>query len=472
MRARILLVTLLLITATVPAARAEGLQIPPIEGYQLDNGIEVQLVRKSTVPMAAIEIWISAGAVDDPAGQAGLAALSADALRKGAGDRDAASFAEAVDFLGARLSTSVDVERTRVRLNLQSRDLATGLQLLSDAILRPKLEDAEIMKLRDQMAEQVKSDKENPRNVLGAYHRAHVFANHPYGAPVNGTESSLPAIEPEAVRRFHADNFTANRTQITVVGDIEIDAVRTMIQESFGAMSRGENESGRVEAASRPEAAGVLLVNKNDTPQTWFRIGNLGPSWSDLDDYAAVEIVRTVFGGRFTSWLNSALRIEAGLTYGAGYRMWRAGSSGEACISTFTATETTAETMDMALAQLARLHEEGLSEADLASAKAYMRGQLPYDYETATAIAAALAEMKFHGIGREWVDDIFAEIDAVTIEDCRAAVDQWFVDENLQITAVGVASEIEDILAKYGPVTVRENADDGFGAIPSGGQSR
>ena len=126
----------------------------------------------------------------------------------------------------------------------------------------------------------------------------------------------LPAIAPEAVRRFHADHFSANRTQITVVGDIEIEAVRTMIKENFGGMKRGENESTRIEAASRPDAAGVLLVNKNDTPQTWFRIGSLGPSWSDLNDYAAVEIVRTVFGGRFTSWLNSALRIEAGLTIG------------------------------------------------------------------------------------------------------------------------------------------------------------
>jgi predicted Zn-dependent peptidase len=472
MRARILLVTLLLIVAAAPATQAEGLQIPPIEAYQLDNGIEVELVRHTTVPMAAIEVWISAGAVDDPAGQEGLAALSADALRKGAGDRDAAAFAEAVDFLGARFSTSVDVERTRIRLNLQTRDLDAGLGLLADAILRPRLEDAEITKLRDQMAEQVKSDKENPRNVLGAYHRAHVFASHPYGTPVNGTESSLPAIAPDAVRRFHADHFSANRTQITVVGDIEIESVRAMIEERFGAMSRGENESARIEAASLPDAAGVLLVNKNDTPQTWFRIGSLGPSWSDLNDYAAVEIVRTVFGGPFTSWLNSALRIEAGLTYGAGYRMWRAGLSGEACISTFTATATTGEALDMALAQLKRLHEEGLNESDLASAKAYMKGQLPYDYETATSIAAALAEMKFHGIGREWVDDIFAEINAVTLEDCRAAVDRWFVDENLQITAVGVASEIRDTLAGYGPVTVRENSDDGFDAIPPGGQSR
>ena len=472
MRARVLLAILLAIAANAAEVSASELRVPPIESYHLDNGIEVQLVRHATVPMVAIEVWISAGAVNDPAGQEGLAALSADALRKGAGARDAAAFAEAVDFLGARFSTSVNVERTRVRMNLQSRDVATGLQLLSDAILRPKLEDAEINKLREQMAEQVTSDKENPRNVLGIYHRAHVFAGHPYGTPVNGTESSLPTIEAGAVRDFHEEYFTAERTQITVVGDIEIEDIRAMIEKGFSAMPRGKRAMTRVEAATPADAAGVLLVNKTDTPQTWFRIGNLGPSWTYLDDYAATEIVRTVFGGRFTSWLNSALRIEAGLTYGAGYRMWRAGQSGEAYISTFTATGTTAEAIDLALAQLARLHEQGLSEDDLASAKAYLRGQLPYDYETATAIGAALAEMKFQGIDRAWVDDLFSAIDAVTLEDCRAAVDRWFLDENLQITAIGVASEIKGILANYGPVTVRENSDPGFGAAAAGDQSR
>jgi predicted Zn-dependent peptidase len=452
--------------------RAEGLNLPGIQNYQLTNGIEVQVVQHPVVPIAAVEVWISAGAIDDPAGQEGLASLTADALRKGAGDRDAQSFAEAIDFLGARFGTSVNAERTRIRIDLQSRDLETGLDLVADAILDPSFDDAEIVKLRDQMAERVVSNKENPRNVLAAYHRAHVFAGHPYGRPVDGTEASLPAIEPQSVRDFHERHFTASRVQITVAGDVDAGRVRELLQARFGAMPPGGVTRAAIRPAATPDAASVLLVNKSDTPQTWFRIGTAGPSWSDLDDYAATEIVRTVFGGRFTSWLNSALRIEAGLTYGAGWRMWRASAGGEACISTFTATETTKEAVDLALAQLDRLHEEGLSEADLASAKAYLRGQTPYDYETATSIAAQVAEMKFHGIDRALIDDLFERIDAVTLDDCRAATERWFRRENLQITAIGVAAEVEETLAAYGPLTKRDNADVGFDPAPPAEQSR
>lgn len=471
MPARIFTIALLLTLAARPAA-ADGLNLPPVTGFALDNGVSVQVASQPTVPMVAVEIWLSTGALDDPAGQEGLAALTADALRKGAADLDARGFAEAVDFLGARFSTSVGLERTRIHLNLLSRDLPAGLDLAADAILRPRLDDTEITKLRDQMAEQVVSDKENPRNVLGEYHQAHLFGGHPYGRPVNGTETSLSSIEPEAVRAFHRDHYTADRMQITVVGDIDAAAVEALLADRFAELPRASRVAVRGMTPVPVAAASVLLVNKEDTPQTWFRIGVTGPSWKDLDDYAATEIVRTVFGGRFTSWLNTALRIEAGLTYGASYRIARAGQSGDAAISSFTATETTREAIDLALAQLARLHEEGLSEADLASAKAYLRGQLPYQYETATSIAQQLAQMRFYGIDRSHVDDLFDEIDAVTLEDCRAAVERWFGRDKLCVTAIGVASEVRETLADFGPVTVRENSDPGYGGTATVEQSR
>lgn len=466
MRASIPILLLVALIGGAAGAAAEGLNLPEVTTARLDNGIEVQVARHPAVPLVAVEIWIGAGAVDDPADQSGLAALTAEALRKGAGDLDASAFASAVDFLGARLATSVDVERTRIRMELLSRDLPTGLDLLASAVLEPALADDEVLKLRDQMADAVVSSKENPRNVLGAYHRAHLFAGHPYARPVDGTEASLPRIDAASVRAFHESHYTGRRTQITVVGDVEVDEVVGALRERFGAMPAGEAPRTALPAFEAPSTASVVLVDKPDTPQTWFRIGTAGPSWKDLDDYAATEIVRTVFGGRFTSWLNSALRIEAGLTYGASYRLWRGDAGGEASISTFTATATTKEAIDLALAQLDRLHEEGLDEADLASARAYLRGQLPYEYETASDMASTLAELKFHGVDRSLVDDLFARLDAVTLEDCRRAVDRWFSRENLQFTAIGVAAEVSDVMAAYGPVTVRENAAPGFDPRP------
>jgi len=215
----------------------------------------------------------------------------------------------------------------------------------------------------------------------------------------------------------------------------------------------------------------VLLVHKPDTPQTWFVIGNTGPSFGD-GDFAAVDLVRTIFGGRFTSWLNSELRIKSGLTYGARYNVQRMRDGGSASMSSFTATENTKAALDLALATLDRLHEQGIGEEELASAKAYLKGQTPYGYETAPQLASALCFLEFYGLDESYLSDMFSAIDAVNLDDCRRVVDKWFGRENLVFTCIGVAPEVEEILRNYGELTVRDNDEAGFTVEPTGEANR
>jgi predicted Zn-dependent peptidase len=457
-----------MILLAVPGLAEDRLQLPDFEEFELDNGLRVRLLRYPTVPLMSAELWIAAGSRLDPPGREGLAALSAEALRKGAGERDAQQFALALDQLGARLTTSVDADRLRVRLNLLARDMELGLKLMGDAVLRPRFEPAEIDKLSAQLSEGIATAKDNPRNVLSDYHRSHLYTDHPYANPQAGTETGLRSISAEDVGRFHRDWMGSDRSVLVVAGDIEPAEAAKIVRASFGDMQRAAQELPLLATPTSTRNNRVMLVNKPDTPQTWFMIGTLGPSWRETNLYAATELVRTVFGGRFTSWLNQKLRIESGLTYGARYNLGWSEASGVAAISTFTATETTERAIDLALAQLDRLHEQGLSEEDLASAKAYFKGQRPYDYETAGDLAAVLAELGFYGVDRSFVDDLFARVDAVTLEDCRQVIERFFGREDLVFTAIGVADEVKKILEKYGPVTIRENSAPGFGMVASG----
>jgi zinc protease len=316
----------------------------------------------------------------------------------------------------------------------------------------------------------VTQSKENPRFVLSAYHRAHVFGKHPYGNPINGTETSLAALTRDDVAAFYRDRYGADRTILAVTGDLGPD-VATQVRRAFAAMPAAGKPPVVIEPPPRPQGRNVLLVNKNDTPQTWFMIGSLGPKWGD-PDYPAVELVRTVFGGRFTSWLNTKLRIESGLTYGARYSIDRGRVAGLASISSYTATETTRQALDLALEQLARLHEEGIGEKDLASAKAYLKGQLPYDYETAEDLATVICELTYYGLDRSFVDEMFDRIDAVTVEDCRRVIEKDFGQDDLVFTTIGVESEVGELLAEYGELTVRQNDAAGFGVEPMSSLNR
>lgn len=464
MRARMLAPAILLglaLLLPVPAAAQGGIALPEYRTEYLDNGMAVLLMRHPTVPLASLELWVGAGAARDPEGREGMASLVAGMLRKGAGDRDAASFSEQLDHLGARWSSGVDHDRTRVHLDLMARDLATGLELLADAVLRPTFDEGEFTRLRAQMAEQVVSAKENPRSVLGDYHRAHLYGDHPYGNPVDGSETSLPAITLEEAVAHHRAYYGSDITLLAIVGDIDPDATLDMVATRFGTMPRATGELRRLLPPAIRSGKRVLLVDKEDTPQTWFSFGSLGPHMQS-PDYAATEVVATVFGGRFTSWLNTALRIESGLSYGAGFGFDRGKLAGPATVSSFTATATTREAIDLALEQLERLHDEGLDEEELASAKAYLRGQLPWDYETPDDLARAISELHFHDLGRDFVEQLLARIDAVTLEDCEAAIEAWFPRDNLSFTAIGVAGEVRGTMDRYGRLRVRDNTAPGF----------
>jgi len=459
----VLFVACLEATLFCTSARAEApsLQLPVYQTLKLDNGLTLLLMKHGAEPLVNLEMWILDGSAADPAKHAGLASLCAESLRKGAGERDAAAFAEALDFLGANLSTGVDHDRTAISFQCLSKDFDEGLALFADALLRPRFDPQEVQKLAQQMSEGVSQAKDNPRFVLDEYHDAHLYGDHPYGQPVEGTEKSLTGVKAGELRSFYRDHYGADRAILAIVGNFEMDHATSLVQKTFASMPAARVARAKVLPPKPVKGRDVLLVDKPDTPQTWFHIGNLGPKWGN-PDYAAVELVRTVFGGRFTSWLNTKLRIESGLSYGAGYTIDRRRQAGSAFISSFTAKETTEKALDLALETLKRLHEEGLSQDELNSARAYLKGQTPYRYESNGSLARVLCLITAYGLGPEFVNGRFAALDRVTLDDCKAAIAKWYPEENLSFTCIGVASEVKDVLAKYGKLRVRENDELGF----------
>ena len=131
----------------------------------------------------------------------------------------------------------------------------------------------------------------------------------------------------------------------------------------------------------------LLLVDKPDATQTYFAIGNVGTATGD-PDRVAIRLVNTVFGGRFTSQLNEALRVESGLSYGANSSFDSRKAPGPFGIYSFTKNASTAQAIDLALQVLEKLHKQGISAAELASAKSYIKGQFRADDRNFAATGA------------------------------------------------------------------------------------
>src|SRR5438874_9676334 len=180
----------------------------------------------------------------------------------------------------------------------------------------------------------------------------------------------------------------------------------------------------------------LLLIDKLDATQTFFAIGNIGTAVND-PDRVAIRVVNTIFGGRFTSELNEALRVESGLTYGAEAFFDSKKEPGAFAIFSFTKNESTVQAIDLALQVLAKLHKDGVTTEQLASAKAYIKGQFPPSIETSAQLARRIVSNEFYGLGDDEINQMEARIDAVTPAMAKQVIDKHFPEDNLVFLLIG-----------------------------------
>ena len=436
---------------SVTAFAQQTLKLPPYQKTKLPNGLTIILMPQTEVPIVSLSIGVRAGSINDPAGKEGVASVTADLLRKGTKTRTSEQISSELDFVGGTLEFGAGQDFMRGQGEFLKKDITLGLDVLADVLMNPIFVQAEVDKLLAQRIDGIKQAKDQAQAVIGNYFNAYLYGQHLYGRPVDGDEKSLAAIKRLDVANFYEKNYNPQAVTIAVVGDFETAAMLNALKNKFGNWK----QKGTVVPPNLPEPIAfkgkkLLLIDKPDSKQTYFLIGNTGIAKNN-PDRAGIEIVNTVFGGRFTSMLNDALRVSSGLTYGARANFAERQVAGPFVISTYTQNKTTVQAIDLALDILKKLHEQGLSEEQLKSSKAYIKGTYPPKIETSDQLAKQLVEWDFYGLDEREVNDYFAKIDALSAADVKRIIHQYYPLDNLVFTLIGKADEIKDQVKKYAP---------------------
>jgi zinc protease len=450
--------------AAEPApAASPGIKVPATQRFVLPNGLTIVLLPKKDVPLIAFNGFVRGGALTDPAGKPGVASLVAGLLDRGAGKRDAYQFADAVEGVGGSFSAEAGSESIGFYGQFLARDRALMIELLSDALLRPRLDAGEFTKIRDRDIEFIKAAKDSdPSQIIGIYGRAWLFGKHAYGRPQGGSERSLAGITHADVAAYHAANFGADRATIVFAGDLDPKWMKQALTQAFSGWGKSKATAVELKPASRVGGRRVLLVDAPGSVQTYFWMGNVGVD-KRYSGRPALDLVNTLYGGRFTSILNTELRIKSGLTYGAASGFSRGSVAGPFQIRSFTQTETTAQAIDLTFSTLEHLKRDPLPAEMLESARAYVLGQYPLQYETAAHWAAALADLEFYGLGKDYIEGYSPAVGKVDQAEAAAVTADAFPrPADLAIVLIGDAAKIREAAAKLGPVTEMKLSDPDF----------
>jgi predicted Zn-dependent peptidase len=430
------------------SAAAQTLHMPPHEKYVLKNGLTVLLLEKHGVPIVNLYALVKTGSAADPAGEEGLASVTAGLLRKGTKARTAQQFAADLDYIGGSFDAEAGADFSSVSTEFLTKDLARGMELFSDSLLHPTFPQPEVEKLLAQAVDGVRGAKDDPQQVLGLYYYGYLFGTHPYGRPAGGDEVSLQRIKRDAVVKFYEMNYAPGNTLLGVAGEFNGAEMRKKLEEVFGGWATHTAGTPSIPATGPVKAKRLLLVDKPDASQTYFALGNVGIARND-PDRVAIRVVNTIFGGRFTSELNEALRVESGYTYGASSFFDARKAPGPFGIFSFTKNETTTPALDLAVQVLQKLHKQGVTDEQLKSAKSYIKGQFPPSIETSRQLAQIIATHEFYGLGDDEINQLEARVDAVTPEMAKQVIHKHFPSDNLVFVLIGKASAIGAAVDKY-----------------------
>lgn len=434
------------------AVFAADVRLPQYTRQTLSNGIILDVVPQREVPLVSVQIIVRGGVESEPAELAGLASVTAEALRRGTAKRTAEQFSRELDALGATFDTGADMQSSNVTAEFLAKDLDTGLGLVIDALINPTFPEDEIKKLLAQRVDAAKAVKDNPQAAAGNYYRSFFYGpQHPYGRPAD--ELSLARITRKDIVDYHKRMYIGRNIIVIIAGDVDPSRA-SAVAKAFSPFASGEAYTWKKAEPPVNKAHRVAIVNKPDATQTQFLIGRPGIDRTN-PDRVTLWLVNTLFGGRFTSILNDELRVNTGLTYGAGSRFDENHLRGRITMSTFTATENTGKAVDTAIALMAKLAEKGITADQLLSAKAYLKGTYPSEQlETSDQIAEIIGEIELFQLNRGEVDDLFSRIDAVTVEQANAAARKYYSAENLTFLFLGNAAKFADDLKKYDPKPV------------------
>ena len=437
-------------------------KLPDYNKFVLKNGLTVYLMGQHEVPLIYISAVFPAGATKDN-GNYGLASLTADALLFGTKSYTKNQIEEKLDFLGVSYETSAAKEFASVSMSFMKDDLPDVFPILKEIIVHPIFDKDEFDKRKKQLLAELGQAKERPARVIGDYFNKFLFENHVYGNPISGSISTVNALEIKDVKNFYNSNYLPAESAIALVGDFKTGELKKEIEKLFVDWNKIRKSEANTEMTVLPihQKSRILLVNKNDATETQFLIGSYGIKRSN-PDYIAIQVVNTILGGRFTSWLNDELRVNKGLTYGARSNFSPYKDAGTFVMSSYTRTEKTIEAIDLAIEVYNRLHQQGIDESTLASARNYIKGQYPPRYETARSLASLLTSMFVYGFDESFINTFQKNVDEMTVEKSKQIINKYFPYENLQFVLIGKAAEIKDQVKKYGVLFEKEIKADGF----------
>ena len=445
---------------------------PQPDRLVLENGMVVYLLEDHELPLVTITALLRTGAWLDAAEKVGLAGLAGHTMRTGGTKRMAAAQVDAeLERLAAEIAVGIGTESGSATLDVLKKDLDRGLQIFADVLMTPAFDPARVELAKQQAIEAIRRRQDRPQSIVGREFPKMLYGpTHPFAR--ESSVESVTKISRDDLLAFHARTVHPNGIILGVTGDFEKAGMLAALRKAFGTWATGEVP--RIElppvTAEEPAQDGkggmggkrvVRFIGKG-TSQTHVRVGHLSIKEND-PDYPALSILNDILGGSsFRSRLFQDVRTKQGLAYSVGSSL-RAGvrEQGVWLMRAETKSESTHDVISRLVANMERLREQPVTDAELAEAKEAFVNSFVFSFTSPSSIVARLMGLEYDGLPKDFLQQLRDQVVKLTKEDLLRAARAHLHPDRVKILAVGPGEALPRVLSGFGEVKEIKLAPEG-----------
>ena len=430
------------------AFKAIAFTPPQAQRLVLDNGITLYILEDHELPLVNVSVVFRTGSAYDPAGKAGLAGLTARAMRTGgAGTLRGDEIDDALAFQGISLQIAMDADMGSAHLSALKGDWMKGFEILSLMLTTPTFEEKKVQLARDLAIEELRGIADDPSRYAFREFRKLLYRGNPRGNLP--TPASIRAIQRSDLADFHRRFLFPKNLMIAITGDITKDEAVGTIDRCLGAW-RVAGQTERIPKPSPREDGSVYHIQK-DVPQSVIVSGRLGPSKKDGDFYAFTVLDFILGSGGFRSRLFQEIRSDRGLAYSTGSFYRPRDDYGAFGAYALTKSASTAEVLDLMHKLLREIKENGIEESELSWAKKSLINSFIFSFQSADQIAWSQTMIEYDGLPGDFLQTYTTKIDRVGAADIRRAAARYYERRDFVTLVLGNEKGFEKPLP--GPAT-------------------
>lgn len=404
-----------------------------VESTVLPNGVRVATETMPHVRSVSAGIWIGTGARRESAAQNGISHFIEHMLFKGTTSRSAEDIARLVDSWGGNLDAYTAKELVSYNCKVLNDHLPVAFEVISDLVLHPLFDPADIEKEKSVILEELKMEVDNPEYLVHETFTRNFWKNHPLGRSILGSKTTIRSFSRDVVDSYYRRIYEPRNIVITAAGRLEHRQIVDLAVKYFGDLQTPA--VFEQEAIPKP-AAPLILKNKRSLEQVHLCMGVPAYPLAHERRYGSY-LLSTILGGGMSSRLFQNIREKHGLAYSVFCELQLFRDTGCLAVYAGTSLSTARQVIEMTMNEFRRMANESVPDEELKRAKDHLKGSLALSLESTSSRMSNLARQELF-FGRFFsVDEMVESIDRVTSDEVRLIAQDFFAGRQVGLTVLG-----------------------------------